>query len=134
MATLGIREEKKGLCPDCGEEKDGVIFCPAEHTADEFITLHPAQSRFLCVRHFRAFLAAEGHTVLLAKTVKWLGIGHRPDRFTAHQLARAGVQIVDADKVTLGCEWCGAVWTPDVRPGKKMPRGYWRCPNGCHGA
>lgn len=34
----------------------------------------------------------------------------------------------------MACCVCGCLWTPLLRPGGRMPRGYRRCPNGCRKA
>ncbi len=35
----------------------------------------------------------------------------------------------DGNRVT--CLECGAVWSPNILPGGRRNRGWWRCHNGC---
>jgi hypothetical protein len=56
----------------------------------------------------------------------------RPSRCTAGQLRRVGVNLVDEHRLMLGCEECGQRWSPNILGGGKMPRGYWKCPQGCN--
>jgi hypothetical protein len=55
----------------------------------------------------------------------------RPRRFTEAELAKAGVTIV-SERPCLRCDRCGQAWYPDLLAGGKLPRGYWRCPQGCN--
>ena len=56
----------------------------------------------------------------------------RPRRFTTSELARVGVIVLSESCVPLKCVNCGAVWSPDLRPGGRLPRGYWMCPSRCN--
>ncbi|HVS17494.1 MAG TPA: hypothetical protein VMT18_02755 [Planctomycetota bacterium] len=56
----------------------------------------------------------------------------RPNRFSAAELGRVGVTILDASGVRLRCKCCKQEWSPNVQPGGRMPSGYWRCPRGCN--
>jgi len=51
---------------------------------------------------------------------------------TDHEMAKVGVKILDPHGVWLQCERCGAKWSPNIQPGGRLPRGYWKCPNGCN--
>jgi len=55
----------------------------------------------------------------------------RPKRFTPGELEKVGVKILDKGQVTLECEKCGQVWSPNLLRGGRLPRNYWKCPNGC---
>lgn len=55
---------------------------------------------------------------------------YRPKRYNKNQLDRAGVELLD--RGFLLCKNCGISWSPNVRTGGKMTRGYWKCPNGCN--
>lgn len=59
----------------------------------------------------------------------------RPKRPTAAQLAKVGVELRDilSNSACLACERCGQAWSPNLRGGGRLPRGYWKCPNGCNG-
>lgn len=48
------------------------------------------------------------------------------------RLRDCGVELIDESRVHLGCSACGQVWSPNIQPGGRMPRGYWKCPNGCN--
>lgn len=56
----------------------------------------------------------------------------RPRRFSSGGLARAGVELIDPNRVSLRCGFCGQLWFPNILTGGKLPRGYWRCPNDCN--
>jgi hypothetical protein len=58
--------------------------------------------------------------------------GRRPWRFSEAELGKAGVEILDPTAVILRCVHCGKVWSPDLQPDGRLPRTYWRCPNGCN--
>jgi hypothetical protein len=58
----------------------------------------------------------------------------RPKHATVRQLAKVGVELRDilTNASCIKCKQCGQTWSP-VRPsGGKLPRGYWKCPNGCN--
>jgi hypothetical protein len=55
-----------------------------------------------------------------------------PRSFTQHELSKAGVEILDETGVHLRCATCGQVWSPNLLPGGKLPKGYWHCPLGCN--
>jgi hypothetical protein len=47
-------------------------------------------------------------------------------------LAAKNVELIDSDKPRLKCNKCGQIWSPNLRPGGKLPHRYWQCPNGCN--
>ena len=53
-------------------------------------------------------------------------------RYSETSLARVGVELINRSSVSLRCESCGQVWSPNLRRGGAMPRGWWRCPNACN--
>ena len=55
-----------------------------------------------------------------------------PFRCTESQLRKVGVTIYCDHTGKLQCRDCGQIWQPMLRRGGKMPRGYWKCPNGCN--
>lgn len=56
----------------------------------------------------------------------------RPKRFSVRELAKVGVEIRDPSRVVLGCTRCGHGWSPMLMTGGRLPRGYWKCPEGCN--
>ncbi len=58
---------------------------------------------------------------------------NRPRSCTSAELLKVGVEIVDSQRYELRCKRCGQHWQPAIAPGGKNHRGYWKCPNGCHG-
>lgn len=57
---------------------------------------------------------------------------HRPRRFSAPELQRVGVTLVNAEQPLLQCTTCGERWKPMLQAGGKLPANYWQCPNGCN--
>ncbi len=54
-----------------------------------------------------------------------------PHHFSAPELKKVGVRIHKMDQtVILVCEVCHCIWFPDLQTGGKLPRGYWKCPEG----
>lgn len=50
----------------------------------------------------------------------------------ARGLKRAGVELLDPGQIRLRCLACSQVWSPNLMPGGKLPRGWRLCPNGCN--
>lgn len=48
------------------------------------------------------------------------------------RLRRMGVELINEHSLRLQCVACGQVWSPNLRTGGSLPRGYWKCPNGCN--
>jgi len=50
------------------------------------------------------------------------------------QAKKANVTVggVDTGRVVVTCNQCGAKWSPNLRTGGHLPRGWWKCPNGCN--
>jgi hypothetical protein len=48
------------------------------------------------------------------------------------EMDRKGVDVLDHNRIVLRCRECMQEWSPDIQPGGRMPRGYWKCPNGCN--
>jgi hypothetical protein len=56
----------------------------------------------------------------------------RPRGCADMELRKVGVEIICPDEKVLKCQKCGVVWSPNIRPGGRLPRGWWQCPNGCN--
>lgn len=54
-------------------------------------------------------------------------------RLTEGSLAKVGVELVDAGRPALRCKACGTQWQPDWQEDGRLPRRWWRCPEGCNG-
>jgi len=50
-------------------------------------------------------------------------------KYNSNSLYWVGVEILDKDRVHLRCMICGQVWSPSIRPGGRLPRGWWKCLN-----
>ena len=48
------------------------------------------------------------------------------------QLAKVGVLVADPQRGRLKCVCCGQEWSPNGRPGGRLPPRVWQCPNGCN--
>ncbi len=57
----------------------------------------------------------------------------RPHCCEARELKKVGVEVVRMHAgLWLRCMACFDCWSPMIRPGGKLPRGYWMCPRGCN--
>jgi hypothetical protein len=45
---------------------------------------------------------------------------------------RHEVRCIDRHSGFYQCDGCGQVWSPNLGAGGRLPRGWWRCPNGCN--
>jgi hypothetical protein len=57
---------------------------------------------------------------------------NRPKELSESQLKKVGITIEDPVHIWLRCDKCGDAWSPHIQRGGKLPRGYWKCPNGCN--
>ncbi len=57
---------------------------------------------------------------------------NKPQRFNINQMEKVGVKVLDSDRILLECEKCGQKWSPSLLSGARLPKNYWRCPNGCN--
>ena len=49
-------------------------------------------------------------------------------RLTKNSLAEVNVELLDGENVGLECKICGEHWSPDILPGGRLARGWWKCP------
>ena len=57
---------------------------------------------------------------------------NRPKRCNESQLALVGIELVSAHNLDFRCMKCGCQFSPMLQEGGRLPRGYWKCPNGCN--
>lgn len=58
---------------------------------------------------------------------------YRPKKYTARELKKAGVTLVDERQLHLQCDICGQFWSPMLGEGGKPAKNYWHCPRyGCN--
>lgn len=69
---------------------------------------------------------------MVSKNRPWPLQLQRPRDSGKAELAWADVTVVNPDGLTLECKRCLTQWSPALRPGVRLPRGYWRCPSGCN--
>lgn len=50
----------------------------------------------------------------------------------AYTLKQHGVSLIDERRIMLQCNSCGKGWSPNIQSGGRLPKGYWKCPNGCN--
>ena len=57
-----------------------------------------------------------------------------PSNSSESELRKVGVEHVgSASNIVLRCLECGQVWSPNLLPnGGRLPKSYWRYPNGCN--
>jgi hypothetical protein len=48
------------------------------------------------------------------------------------RLAIVGVELVDLSTGELSCTSCCKGWWFNLRPGGRLYRGFWKCPQGCN--
>lgn len=48
------------------------------------------------------------------------------------RLRTAQVSVVDPHGLLLQCDRCGQCWSPNLLSGGRLPKGYWKCQNGCN--
>ncbi len=57
--------------------------------------------------------------------------GHYPKACTKGELKKVGVTVEGLPyRIYLTCDNCGQAWSPNLLPGGRLPRGYWKCPRG----
>lgn len=49
-----------------------------------------------------------------------------------NELRRLGVCILDKDRLWFQCMECKQKWSPNLLEHGRLPKGYWKCPNGCN--
>jgi len=54
-----------------------------------------------------------------------------PNEFSQTQLKKVAVSIVSNQTLRLRCDKCFEEWAVKSK-GLRMPKGYWKCPNGCN--
>ncbi len=55
-----------------------------------------------------------------------------PRNSSEKELAKVKVRVVDRNRIWLQCDDCGQKWSPELLRSGRLPRGYWKCPNGCN--
>lgn len=53
-------------------------------------------------------------------------------RFNESSLEMVNVKIVDKTEIVLKCKTCNLTWSPNKQTNGRLPRGWWKCPNGCN--
>ena len=48
------------------------------------------------------------------------------------KLEQKEVEVLEGEGFTLRCMECGATWSPETENRLRLPKGYWRCPEGCN--
>lgn len=56
----------------------------------------------------------------------------RPKYFSEYQVSKAGVELVDESRMLFQCNNCGKFWFIMSGGKKRLPNGYYLCPNGCN--
>jgi ribosomal protein L37AE/L43A len=47
-------------------------------------------------------------------------------------LKKHSVTLADEKRLLLQCNRCGKSWSPNISSEKRLPKGYWKCPNKCN--
>ncbi len=57
----------------------------------------------------------------------------KKDSLSPSELKKHNVKLLlnTGFQIWLRCENCGVKWTVD-NPEQRLPRGFWKCPNGCN--
>ena len=53
-------------------------------------------------------------------------------RFNESSLEKVNVKIADKKRTVLKCKSCNQTWSPNLQINGRLPRGWWKCPNGCN--
>ncbi len=56
----------------------------------------------------------------------------KPTDHVARKLNQVQVEVQSLYSFSLRCKKCGAVWSPNLKEGGRLPKRYWQCPNGCN--
>ena len=48
------------------------------------------------------------------------------------KLEEKQVETLEGPEITLRCKTCGSTWKPDMTGRKRLPKGYWNCPENCN--
>lgn len=51
---------------------------------------------------------------------------------TPAELAKVSDVLIDEENIRLACISCGREWSPLLGRKGRLPRGYWKCREGCH--
>ena len=54
-----------------------------------------------------------------------------PHEVSDYQLKKVGVSLVKTGLLKLRCRECNETWRIKQK-GLRLPKGYWKCPNGCN--
>lgn len=54
-----------------------------------------------------------------------------PHELSAYELQKVGISWVGRAPLLLRCDQCGEQWQI-TKKGLRLPKGYWKCPNGCN--
>lgn len=54
------------------------------------------------------------------------------DHFRGLQEITSGLYRAYGNYGWYRCQQCGQVWSPNSPAGGRLPRGWWKCPNGCN--
>lgn len=64
MAVFAILDATNSDCPHCGENDDGMIFCPALQNSSTY-TFQKMATKFLCDDCFESFIQSGDHETVL---------------------------------------------------------------------
>jgi CheY-like chemotaxis protein len=42
------------------------------------------------------------------------------------------IELIEGPEYIFKCQICGRTWNPVIEGRKRLPKGYWRCPEGCN--
>jgi len=48
------------------------------------------------------------------------------------RLKKVGIELRDLSSTIFDCMYCERGWSPNLLPGGRMPKRWWKCPNGCN--
>ena len=117
-----------------GSQTAGCLFCGKPLGKSR----HGGKPRRFCSPDHRIAFHAEGRRVgegILLRRLRMSERGRKmrvgPRRASTSELKKVGVTMSES-QIWLTSDSCGERWQPQIQPGGRMPRDYWRCPKGCN--
>ncbi len=57
---------------------------------------------------------------------------NKSPRHVRKKIENENLELIDATQFILKCKQCGNTWKVETGDRVRLPKGYWKCPNGCN--